>query len=125
MPLKSRLKVERLGVLVFSIFYAVAGMTQSLLLLADFRLIHIGFLAVLSFAIAYGLIKMRRWSVWLVIAYFFPAATFGTTVLYSSVTTYSLYPSMEALLLHLALVLYAILCFTSFVYVVLRRKNFQ
>jgi len=123
--LKKRLKVERLGVLVLSVFYIVSGSAETLLLLSDFRLVHVGFLAASSFIIAYGLIKMKRWSVWLVTVFFFPALTFGATVLYPSVSTYSFYPNLERLFLHLTLILYIAFCFISLVYVAAKRKDFE
>jgi len=55
MPLKSKLKVERLGVLLVSIFYVIVGGTEAIILaLSNFSLIHVAPLAALSLIAAYG-----------------------------------------------------------------------
>lgn len=126
MSLKSKLKVERVGVLVFSVFYAVAGGAEALLLVfSNFTLPHVAFLAVLNLTTAYGLLRTRRWSVWLATILFFPATTFGATVLYVSVVQKTFYPSLEAFLFHLLLVAYLIMTIAGFAYVVAKRRDFQ
>jgi len=124
--LKSKLKVERLGVLVFSVFYAVVGGAETLLLVfSNFTLPHVAFLAVLSLTTAYGLLRTRRWSVWLATILFFPAITFGATTLYVSVTQQTFYPSLEAFLFHILLMVYLIMSVAAFAYVVAKRRDFQ
>jgi len=124
--LKSKLKVERLWVLLFSVFYAVAGGAEALLLVfSNFTLPHVAFLAVLSLTTAYGLFRTRRWSVWLATILFIPATTFGATTLYVSVTQQTFYPSLEAFLFHLLLMIYLIMTVAAFVYVVAKRRDFQ
>jgi len=124
--LKSKLKVERLGVLVFSVFYAVVGGAEALLLVfSNFTLPHVAFLAVLSLTTAYGLLRTRRWSVWLATILFFPAITFGATTLYVSVAQQTFYPSLEAFLFHILLIIYLIMTVAAFAYVVAKRRDFQ
>jgi hypothetical protein len=126
MPLKSKLKVEKPGVLAVSIFYVVVGGAEALVLaFSNFTLVHVGPLAVLSLITAYGLIRMKRWSVLLTVILFFPAMTFGATTLYVSVIKQTFYPGLEVLLFHLALIVYLILTFVAFIYVVAVRKNFK
>ena len=126
MSLKSKLKVEKPGVLAVSIFYVVVGGAEALILaFSNFRLPQAGPLAVLSLITAYGLIRMKRWSVLLAVILFFPAITFGATVLYRSIIIYEFYPSLEILLFHLALIVYLILTFIALIYVVAVRKNFK
>jgi len=126
MSFKSKLKVEGLGVRVFSIFYAVAGGAEALILaISNFRLPHVGVLAVLSLTAAYGLFRMRKWSVLLVVALLFPQITFGITTLYASIMMQSFYPSLGALLFHLALIAFVFFYLVSFSYVVARRKAFR
>jgi len=126
MPLKSKLKVEKPGVLAVSIFYVVVGGAEALVLaFSNFTLVHVGPLAVLSLITAYGLIRMKRWSVLLTAILFFPAMTFGATTLYVSVIKQTFYPGLEVLLFHLALIVYLILTFVAFIYVVAVRKNFK
>ncbi len=126
MPLKSKLKVEKPGVLAVSVFYAVVGGAEALVLaFSNFTLVHVGPLAVLSLITAYGLIRMKRWSVLLTVILFFPAMTFGATTLYVSVIKQTFYPGLEVLLFHLALIVYLILAFIALIYVVAVRKNFK
>jgi uncharacterized membrane protein (DUF2068 family) len=126
MPLKSKLKVERLGVLMTSIFYMIVGGAEVIVLaLSNFRLVHVGPLAALSLITAYGLLRMKKWSVFLVTILFFPAITFGASVLYASVIRETFYPSVDVLLFHLALIVYLILTLIALIYVVAVRKDFK
>ena len=126
MPLKSKLKVERLGVLMASIFYVIVGGAEAIILaLSNFRLVHVAPLAVLSLITAYGLLRMKKWSVFLVTILFFPAITFGASVLYASVIRETFYPSVDVLLFHLALIVYLILTLIALIYVVAVRKDFK
>jgi len=122
MTLKSKLKVESTGALVFSIFYAVAGIAQVFILAtSNFRLAHIGVLGLLSLITAYGLFRMRRWSVPLVIALFLLGITFGALTLYDSII---LQTFEGALPFHLLLIAYLVMTVIALVYVVAKRKNF-
>ncbi len=126
MPLKSKLKVENLGVLAVSVFYVVVGGAEALILaFSNFRLPQAGPLAVLSLITAYGLIRMKKWSILLAVILFFPALTFGATNLYASIIWQTFYPSLEILLFHVALIVYLILEFIAVIYVVAIRKNFE
>jgi len=126
MSLKSKLKFEKPGVLMVCIFYVVVGGAEALILaFSNFQLPQVGPLAVLSLITAYGLIRMKRWSVPLAAILFFPAMTFGATTLYVSVTWQTFFPSLEILLLHLALIVYLILTFVAFIYVVAVRKSLK
>ncbi|MGD8544211.1 MAG: hypothetical protein PVG48_03750 [Candidatus Bathyarchaeota archaeon] len=126
MPLKSKLKVEKLGMLATSIFYMIAGVAEAIILaLSNFSLIHVAPLAVLNLITAYGLFRMKKWTVFLVTILFFPAITFGASVLYASVTWQTFYPSVDVLLFHLALITYLILTLISLIYVVAVRNDFK
>ena len=126
MSLKSKLKVEKLGVVAFSVFYAVAGGVQAfILVLSSFALVHVGFLAVLSLVTAYGLVRMRRWSVLLAAILFFLGTTFGATTLYSSIMQQTFYPNLGMLLFHLTIIAYLIMTAVAFIYVMANRESFQ
>jgi uncharacterized membrane protein (DUF2068 family) len=126
MPLKSKLKVERLGVLVTSIFYVIVGVAEAIILaLTNFRLIPVGYLAVLSLITAYGFFRMKKWAVFLMTILFFPAITFGAVTFYTSVTRQTFYPSVDVLLFNLALIAYLILTLISLIYVVTVRSDFK
>lgn len=124
--LKSKLKVEKLGMVAFSIFYVVAGGAQAfILVLSNFTLVHVGFLAVLSLITAYGLIRMRRWSVLLAAILFFLGTTFGATTLYSSIMRQTFYPSLGVLLFHLTIIAYLLMTTFALIYVRANRESFQ
>ena len=126
MALKWKLKAENLGVTIFSVFYAVAGCLFLVdVVLSNFRApSHVGVLGFLSLITAYGLFKMRKWSVILVIALFFVGTTFGATTLYPSVVKQTFNPNLEMLLFHLALIAYLIMMAVATIYVMARRRIF-
>jgi len=118
--------VEKLGVVAFSLFYAVAGAAQAfILVLSNFTLVHVGFLAVLSWVTAYGLVRMRRWSVFLTAILFFLGMTFGAATLYSSIVRQTFYPSLGVLLFHLTIIAYVIMTTVAFIYVSAKRESFR
>jgi len=123
--LRFKLKPERPGMLLVSLFYAVVGVVLvSILVLASFRLFHIGVLAVLNLILAYGLFKMKKWSVKLLAALFLPQVVFGAITLYS-VMGWTLSPVWETTAFNLSLIVYVILCFISLVYVLAKKKDFK
>jgi len=124
MTLKSKFKVENPVVFLFSVFYIIAGAVEvSYLVIENFAAPpHIGVLGLLSLITAYGLFKMRKWSVLLVIALFFLGITFGATTLYDSII---LQTFEGALLFHAALIAYMIILLTAFVYVAATREKFE
>lgn len=124
MTLKSKLKVENPAVLLFSIFYVVAGAAKIYILaVTNFTAPpHLGVLGLLSLITAYGLLRKRRWSVLLVTALFFLGVTFGATTLYNSI----IWQTFEgALLFHVALIAYMIMTIVAFMYVAAKRKDFE
>jgi len=126
MSLKSKLKVEKPGVLAVCIFYVVVGGAEALILaFSNFELVHVGPLAVLSLITAYGLVKMKKWALLLAVILFFPALTFGAATLCFSVIWQTFFPSLEILLFHVALIVYVILTVVAFIYVVARREIFK
>jgi len=83
MSLRSKLKVESVGMFVAFIFYAVVGIACfAVLALVDFSLVHIGIIGILSLITAYGLLKSRAWTLWFVIALLFIATTLSAYTLY-------------------------------------------
>ncbi len=125
MASKSLLGVEKLGVAIVSIFYLIAGIAQ-LVILAISPIMPIGVLAISCLITAYGLIKMRKWAVWLVVILLFPEITFTTVTLYASIMQQqAFFPNLEWLLLNLILVIYVIATLIASVYVLAKRQNFQ
>lgn len=124
MTLKSKFKVENPVVFLFSVFYIIAGAVEVFYLVSEKFAAppHIGVLGLLSLITAYGLLKMRKWSVLLVAALFFLGITFGATTLYNSVT---LQTFEGELLFHTALIAYMIMLLIAFIYVVAKREKFE
>lgn len=126
MSLKSKIKVERLGITVFSIFYAIAGVAiTSILVLSSFTIPHAAVLAFLSLITAYGLFKTKKWSVLLTIVLFFLGTAFGAPMLYRSIVINPSSSGLEAALLNLALIAYLIMLFAGFIYIASKREDFQ
>lgn len=118
--------MKRRDGLLLAVFYAVTGVAQIVVLaLTNFRFFPSGAFAVLSFVAAYGLFTVKKWSVWLVIALFFPQFVFGAITLYASILRYVSYQEAAFMLLNIALATFIVLSFVSFVYVAAKRKNFQ
>jgi len=126
MALKSKLKVESLGVAVFSIFYAIVGVAIiSILVLSNFTIPHAMVLAFLSLMTAYGLFRMKKWAVLLTIILFFLGTAFSAPLLYHSIMVEPFFSSLEASLLNLTLIAYIIMLFVALLYVATKRENFQ
>lgn len=122
----SRLNVKRRDSFLLALFYGVVGVLQlATVALVDVRMIWIGALAIVSLIAAYGLFRVRKWSVWLVIGLFFPQVVFGASTLYSLISYYSLSLELTLVLLDVALALFIILSCISFIYVAAKRKTFQ
>ena len=126
MSLKSKIKVERLGTTVFSLFHAIAGVTiTSILVLSSFTVPHAAVLAFLSLITAYGLFKTKKWSVLLTIILFFIGTAFSAPILYRSIVINPSSSGLEAALLNLALIIYLIMLFAGLIYVAAKREDFQ
>ncbi len=125
-PLTSRFRVKRRDGLLLAIFYGTVGVLQlATVAVLDIRMVWIGALAILSLIAAYGLLMAKKWSVWLVIALFFPQVVFGATTLYSSISLYASPQEVSLLLFDISLVLFIVLSLISFIYVAAKRKTFQ
>jgi len=120
--LKSKLKIKRRDGLLLAVFYAIVGVAQIIVLaLSNFAIFTSGVLAVLSFIAAYGLFTVKKWSVWLVIALFFPQFVCGVSILTASMAqqlSFMLFSIPHAVII-------IVLSFISFVYVAAKRKSFQ
>ena len=124
MTSKSRLNIENPMVLLFSLFYIIAGIVEvGYWAIENFSAPpHIGVLGILSLITAYGLFRMKKWSVPLVIGLFFLGITFGAITLNTSVT---LQTFGGALLFHTALIAYMLLLLVAFIYTVAKREDFN
>lgn len=110
MALKERLKIESTPIFVFIVFYLLAAIWNLAILFSNgIALVQTAVIALLSLITAYGLYKMQKWSLWLVVALFFIGNTFGLVTLYWSIVRDGFAGSIEVLLLNLALIGYVIM----------------
>jgi hypothetical protein len=117
MSLKSKLKIENLGMFAAFIFYAIVGIVCfAVLPMADFPP-HIGIIGIFSLIAAYGLFKKRVWAIWLVAMLFFIATTFSAVTLY--------YVLLNDLLLGISTIAYLILTWVFTVYTTAKRKTLE
>jgi len=118
MSLRSKLKVESVGMFVAFVFYAVVGIICfAALAIVDFSLIHVGIIGILSLITAYGLLKSRVWTLWVVIALFFIATTFSA---------YTLYFAFEKdVLLDVSMIAYLIFTWVFTAYTAAKRKTLE
>ena len=126
MSLKSKLKMESLGIAVFSVFYAIAGIVIfTIVVLSGFTIPHAMVLAFLSLITAYGLFRMKKWAVLFTIILFFLGTAFSAPLLYHSIMVEPFFSSLETSLLNLILIGYMIGLFAALIYVAAKRENFQ
>lgn len=115
MSLKSKLKIESVGMFAAFVFYAMVGIVCfAVLPMANFPP-HIGIIGIFSLAAAYGLFKKRVWAIWLVAMLFFIATTFSAVTLYSNVF-------LNDLLLGISSIAYLILTWVFTAYTAAKRK---
>jgi hypothetical protein len=118
MSLKSRLKIENVGMFAALIFYALVGLLCfTVLTMVDFRLVHIGIMGILSLITAYGLFEKRSWSLWVVVALFFIGTTFSAYTLY--------YTLGKDLFLDISAVAYLIFTWVFTIYVAAKRRTLE
>jgi hypothetical protein len=118
MSLGSKLKIENVSLLVVAAFYASVGIVCfATLAIVDPRFVHIGIIGILNLMTAYGLMKKRNWSVWLVIALFFIATTFSAYTLY--------YFALRDLLLGASMIAYLVLTWVFTAYMTAKRKMLE
>jgi len=124
--LRLKLKTEQPGVLLVSLFYAIVGIVLIfILVLASFRPPHVGVLAILNLILAYGVFRMKKWSVKLLAVLFLPQVVFGVTTLYYSITMWTFSLTWGTIVFNLSFIVYVVLCFISLAYVAAKRKDFK
>jgi hypothetical protein len=117
MSLKSKLKIENVGMFAAFVFYAVVGIICFVELPMTNFPPHIGIIGILSLVTAYGLLKSRVWALWVVIALLFIATTFSA---------YTLYFAFEKdLLLDVGTIAYLILTWVFTAYTAAKRKALE
>ena len=124
MTSKTISKTENPTILIFSIFYIAVGIAEvGYFAIENFTApMHIPVLGILSLITAYSLLKMKRWSVPLVIGLFVTGITFGATTLSNSI---ALQTFGGAMLFHIALIAYMVILLIVSIYTVAKRENFN
>lgn len=118
MALKEKLKIESMPIFIFAIFYMLATIWNlTILFVNGISMVHAAIIALLSLITAYGLYRMEKWSLWLVVALFFIGNTFGLVSLYWSIARDGFAGSTEVLLLNLALIGYVIMTWFATIYI--------
>lgn len=126
MALKERLKIESTPIFVFLIFYIIAAIGNLYILAANgLAMVHTALIAILSLITAYGLYRMEKWSLWLVVVLFFIGNTFGFVTLYFSILVNGFAGSVGTLLLNLALTGYLIMTWLATIYIGARRDKLK
>jgi len=118
MSLKSKLKIENVGMFVAFVFYAVVGIICfAVLAIVNFSLVHIGIIGILSLITAYGLLRSRAWTLWVVVALLFIATTFSA---------YTLYFAFEKdVLLDVGMIAYLLFTWVFTAYTAAKRKTLE
>jgi len=105
-------------------FYFVTGIVMLIVLaLSGGTPIHTGLLGVLSIIVSYGLSKMKRWALHLLVILFFSGLTFGITTIYSSLRLFDL--NLNIFFLQAAMVLYSVLLVITLLETLLKREKFE
>jgi hypothetical protein len=117
MSLRSKLKIENVGLFAAAVFYAAVGIISFIVLSSDIGLIHIGIIGIFSLITAYGLLRRRVWSIWFVATLFLVATT---------VSAYTLYllagrdPTLDV-----SMIFYFVLTWVFTAYVAVKRKALE
>lgn len=110
----------------FAVFYLVAGIVNLAILgVYGFGLLHVALVAVLSLFAAYGLFRLQRWSMWLVVGLFFVATTYGGLTLMASTRNIGSGLDTSSLFSAVILSIYLALTWIATGYVVARRENLK
>jgi hypothetical protein len=123
MDLASKLSIEYKGMFAFALFYLVAGVINIVILgVYGLGLFHVALVAVLSLVTAFGLYRLQSWSLWLVIALFFIATTYGVFMINVSAASYAATASLSSLLAIVVWLAYLILTLIATLYIAAKRR---
>ena len=115
-------KIENPLVLLFTIFYAAAGIIKIgyFAIASSTAPLHLPVLGILSLLTAFSLFKMYKWTVPLAAVMFITGITFAATTLSNSL---ALQEFGDAMLLNLALIIYMIALLIVSLYVIAKRQT--
>jgi len=124
MTSETNFKNKNITELLFPIFYIVVGLA-----LVGYFVIeniaappHILVLGILSLITAYSLFKKEKWTLPLVIGFFFTGITFGIITLANSV---ALQTFSGSVLFHITLIVYMVILLIASVYILIKREKFS
>lgn len=122
MTTKSGSKIGNPIVLLFTIFYAAAGIAQMGYFAIENATAppHLPFLGILSLITAFSLFKMYKWTVPLAVLMLITGITFGATTLANSL---DLQAFGDAMLFNLALIVYMIILLIASLYIIAKRAD--
>ena len=117
MSIMSKLDIESRGMLATFVFYVAVGIIFIVLLpFANFPP-HVGIMGIFSLIAAYGLVRKRSWTIWIVVILFFVGTTFSVYMLnYFLVIDYLLGAGTMA---------YLILTWIATAYVAAKRRTLE
>lgn len=107
-------RIENKGLFATSIFYAIAGVLFLVLFPLNGYAPHLGLLGIFSLGTAYGLLRIRSWSLWLVMILFISGTTFAVFTIYAI--------SLQNVLYSTGVIAYLILTWISAIYVGAKRE---
>ena len=117
-------KIENPIMRLIAIFYIAVGIAEvGYFAIESFAApLHIPVLGILSLITAYSLFTMKKWTLPLVVGFFFVGITFGATTLSNSIALQTI---GGAMLFHIALIAYMIVLLIASIYIVTKRENFN
>jgi hypothetical protein len=110
-------KIGNKGMFATSIFYATVGIIFLVLLPTSDFAPHIALLGIFSLVTAYGLLRKRAWSFWLVMILFVSGTTFALFMIY--------YALANAFLIGIGMIAYLILTWVFTAYTALKRNALE
>lgn len=124
MTLEKSNKTENQTMRIIAIFYIAIGLSEVGYFAVEGFIAppHILVLGILSLITAYSILKIKKWTMPLVIGLFLLGTTFGATTLANSIVLQTL---SGAILFHVILIAYMIILFISSIYIIAKRKNFN
>ncbi|UCB59720.1 MAG: hypothetical protein JSW72_06210 [Candidatus Bathyarchaeota archaeon] len=123
---RPKLGFNNKGMLFFALFYSVIGIVNFIIVgIYGLGLFHVGLVAVLSLFTAFGLYRLQKWSLWLVVGLFFIGTTYGAFMLNALLSSSMANTNLGQLLAVVAWLIYILLTWIATMYVVARRANLE
>ena len=118
------MKKRRLtGTTIFSGFYFVTGIAMMLLLIwSGGGLPHLGLIGALSLITSYGLNKMKRWALFLLVILLFTGITFSVVTIYAFTRWFG--QNLIILSIQAVIAIYMVMLIVSFLDALSKRKKF-